>query len=89
MENQSSRTRIGLNKFNQTKARIDTDGFSKAIEIALVRNTIKPESTPILKAKFYRQLAKTMEGQNEKEMVEELLKLSKQQENEYSIYCNK
>lgn len=46
MENQNSRMRMGLNKFNQTKVRVDTEGFSKAIEIAVARRIIKPENTP-------------------------------------------
>ena len=82
MENQSSRMKLGLNKFNHTKSIIDIEGFSKAIEIVFVRKIIKAEDIPMLKAKFYRRIAKTMERQNEKGLVEELLKLSKQQENE-------
>src|ERR671920_1834257 len=41
MKYQASRTRIGLGNFNQIKARVDIDGFSKATEIALARNIIK------------------------------------------------
>ena len=37
MKYQASRTRIGQSNFNQIKARVDSDGFSKAIEIALAR----------------------------------------------------
>lgn len=42
-----------------------------------------------MKLKFYNRLAKTMERQAEKELVEELLDLSKQQELEHLIYFNK
>ncbi len=80
---------MGLSKFNQAKARVDADGFSKAVEIAVIRNTINPEEMPMLKSKFYRRLAKTMKRQNEEELVNELLKLSEQQENEGLIYHNK
>lgn len=86
---QSSRMNMGLGKFNQTKARIDADGFSRAAEIAVMRNTIKPEEMPMLKSKFYRRLAKTMKRQNEEELVNDLLKLAEQQENEDLIYHNK
>ncbi|MGN6624286.1 MAG: glycosyltransferase family A protein [Candidatus Nitrosocosmicus sp.] len=89
MQNQSSRMRIGLNKFNQTKVRVDADGFSKAIEIAVVKGIIKPEDIPLLKLKFYKRLAKTMKRQDERELVEEILDLSKQQEIEHLIYLNK
>jgi hypothetical protein len=89
MGNQNSRVKIGLNKFNQTKERVDADGFSKAIEIAVARGIIKPEDIPLLKSKFYKKSAKTMERQDEKELVNELLDLSKQQEIEHLIYINK
>ena len=89
MKYQSSMMNMGLGKFNQAKARVDTDGFSKAVEIAVIRNTIKPEEIHMLKSKFYRRLAKTMKRQNEEELVNELLKLSEQQENEGLIYHNK
>ena len=80
---------MGLSKFNQAKARIDADGFSKAAEIAVMRNTIKPEEIPLLKSKFYRRLAKTMKRQNEEDLVSEMLKLSEEQENEWLIYHGK
>lgn len=80
---------MGLGKFNQTKARVDTDGFSNAVEIAVIRNTIKPEEIPMLKSKFYRRLPKTMKRQNEEDLVIDLLKLSEQQENEGLVYHNK
>jgi hypothetical protein len=57
MKYRASRTRIGPRNFNQIKARVDSDGFSKAIEIALIRNMIKPEDIPLIKAKFYKRLA--------------------------------
>lgn len=83
---QSSRTRIGQSNFNQIKARVDSDGFSKSVEIALLRNIIKPEETPILKAKFYKRLAKTMERQMENELAKDLLNKSAQLEYEGFIY---
>ncbi len=86
VKHQSSRMSMGLEKFNQAKARVDADGFSKAAEIAVMRNTIKPEEVPLLKSKFYRRLAKTMKRQNEEDLVSDLLKLSEQQENEDYIY---
>ena len=89
VKHQSSRNNLGLSKFNQTKARVDADGFSKAAEIAVTRNTLKPEEVPMLKSKFYRRLAKTMKRENEEELVKDLLKLSEQQENEGLIYHNK
>lgn len=89
IKDQASRTRIGVNHFNQIKARVDSDGFSKATEIALSRNIIKPEEIPMLKSKFYKRLAKSMKRENENELAEELLNKAVQLEYESSVYINK
>jgi glycosyltransferase involved in cell wall biosynthesis len=89
MKYQASRTRIGLGNFNQIKARVDIDGFSKATEIALARNIIKPEETPMLKAKFYKRLAKSMKREKENELADDLLNKAAQLEYESFIYFNK
>ena len=89
MKYQASRTRIGPNNFNQIKARVDSDGFSKAIEIALARNTIKPEEIPLLKAKFYKRLARSMRRELEDELANELLNKAAQLEYESFVYFNR
>jgi glycosyltransferase involved in cell wall biosynthesis len=89
MKYQASRTRIGLRNFNQIKARVDSDGFSKATEIALTRNIIKPEDIPLIKAKFYRRLARSMGRETENELADELINKAKQLEYESFIYSNK
>src|ERR687889_1092310 len=89
MKYQASRTRIGPSNFNQIKARVDSDGFSKATEIALARNIIKPEETPMLKAKFYKRLAKSMKREKENELADDLLTKAAQLEYESFIYFNK
>jgi glycosyltransferase involved in cell wall biosynthesis len=89
MKYQASRTRIGLGNFNQIKARVDSDGFSKAIEIALTRNVIKPEEIPLLKAKFYKRLAKSMKREMENELANKLLNKAAQFEYESLVYFNK
>src|ERR687896_1470727 len=89
MNYQASRTRIGPNNFNQIKARVDSDGFSKAIEIALARNTIKPEEIPLLKAKFYKRLANSMRRELEDELANELLNKAAQLEYESFVYFNR
>jgi hypothetical protein len=81
--------RVGVNNFNQIKARVDSDAFSKAIEIALTRNIIKPEEIPMLKAKFYKRLAKSMKREMENELADDLLNKAVQLEYEGSIYLNK
>ena len=86
MKYQASRTRIGPSNFNQIKARVDSDGFSKAIEIALIRNIIKPEEIPLLKAKFYKRLAKSMKREMENELANELLNKATQLEYESFVY---
>src|ERR687889_2798931 len=89
MKYQASRTRIGQSNFNQIKARVDSDGFSKATEIALARNIIKPEEIPLIKAKFYKRLAKSMRREMENELANELLNKAKQLEYESFVYLNK
>ncbi|MFL6403351.1 MAG: glycosyltransferase family 2 protein, partial [Nitrososphaeraceae archaeon] len=89
MKYQASRTRIGLGNFNQIKARVDSDGFSKATEIALARNIIKPEEVPLIKAKFYKRLAKSMIREMENELANELLNKAIQLEYESFVYSNK
>ncbi|MFL6409476.1 MAG: glycosyltransferase [Nitrososphaeraceae archaeon] len=89
MKYQASRTRIGLGNFNQIKARVDSDGFSKATEIALARNIIKPEEVPLIKAKFYKRLAKSMIREMENKLANELLNKAIQLEYEGFVYSNK
>jgi glycosyltransferase involved in cell wall biosynthesis len=86
---QASRTRIGVSNFNQIKARVDSDGFSKAIEIALARNIIKPEEIPMLKAKFYKRLARSMKREKENELANELLNKAALLEYESFVYLNR
>jgi glycosyltransferase involved in cell wall biosynthesis len=89
MKYQASRTRIGPSNFNKIKTRVDCDGFSKAIEIALVRNILGPKEIPMLKAKFYKRLAKSMEREKENELACELLNRAKQMEYESYIYVKR
>jgi glycosyltransferase involved in cell wall biosynthesis len=89
MKYQASRMRIGPSNFNQIKARVDSDGFSKAIEIALTKNIIKPEEIPLLKAKFYKRLAKSMKREMENELADELLNKAAQLEYESFVYFDK
>ena len=89
MNYQASRTRIGLSNFNQIKARVDSDGFSRATEIALARNMIKPEEIPMIKAKFYKRLAKSMNREMEKELATNLLRMAAQLEYESFVYFKK
>src|ERR671922_223409 len=89
MKYQASRTRIGPSNFNQIKVRVDSDGFSKATEIALARNIIKPEEIPMIKAKFYKRLAKSMRREMENRLANELLIKAAQLEYESFVYFNK
>ena len=74
---------------HKIKARVDSDGFSKAIEIALTRDIIKPEEVPLIKAKFYKRLAKSMRRETENELAMDLLKIAAQLEYEAFVYSNK
>ena len=86
MKYQASRTRIGPSNFNQIKARVDIDAFSKATEIALARNIIKPEELPMVKAKFYKRLANSMRREKEDKLANELLDKAAQLEYESFVY---
>ncbi len=87
MEYQVSRTRLGLNHFNRTKSRVDADGFSKAVEMALVKGTIQPLDVPHLKSKFYKRLAASMEKDKETELTVELLEIAESLSKEQAIYA--
>jgi glycosyltransferase involved in cell wall biosynthesis len=89
MKYQASRSRIGPRNFNKIKARVDADGFSKAIEIALTRDIIKAEEIPLIKAKFYKRLARSMRREMENELARDLLNIAKQLEYEAFVYSNK
>jgi glycosyltransferase involved in cell wall biosynthesis len=89
MKYQASRSRIGPRNFNKIKARVDADGFSKAIEIALTRHIIKAEEIPLIKAKFYKRLARSMRREMENELATDLLNIAKQLEYEAFVYSNK
>lgn len=73
MKYQASRTRLGPSNFNKIKIRVDTDGFLKAIEIAVTKGRIKPEEIPFLKSKFYERLAQSMKREQEEILAKELL----------------
>ena len=88
MKYQASRTRIGQSNFNQIKARVDSDGFSKAIEIALARGALKPEEIPTIKAKFYKRLAQSMRREMENKLADELLNKAARLEYEGLVYCS-
>ena len=88
MEYQSSRMRIGPSAFNSIKARVDSQGFSLACELALARGVLSMERIPSLKAKFYRRLAQTMTRENEEELSNMLMYLAHQHECEYRLYNN-
>ena len=74
MKYQASRLRLGSNNFNKIKVCVDSDGFFKAIELAVARNKIKREEIADLKARFYRRLIRTMERERELNLVEQLTK---------------
>ena len=74
MKYQSSRTRIGQSNFNNIKVRVDSDGFSKAVEIAVTRGILTPHEIPAVKARFYKRLAQSMRREMENELADGLLK---------------
>jgi len=83
---QSSRMRIGLRNFNRIKIRVDSDAFFKSVEIAVMRNIIRPEEVPMLKAKFYKRLGKSMKRIREDELANDLLNKAIQMNKESLLY---
>lgn len=88
MKYQLSRTRLGPSNFNKIKSTVDSDGFSKAIEIALFKGNIQPQDVPNLKSKFYRRLAASMQKDKEIDLAKELLMMADSFSVEESLYLS-
>jgi len=57
----ASRSREGGKRgFYATKARVDTEGFQEAVEIALANKKIRPDQTMELLVRFYLRLGQTL-----------------------------
>jgi hypothetical protein len=70
----SSRSREGGKEgFYIAKARVDTDGFTRALEIALTNGKIKLEQRDELLIRFYLKLAETLLREEQHKLVEELV----------------
>lgn len=68
----SSRSREGgKHGFYVAKARVDTDGFSHAIEIAVTNGKIKPGDRDELMVKFHIKLGHTLARENEMDLAAE------------------
>ena len=67
----SSRSREGgKHGFYVAKARVDTDGFTRAVEIALTNGKIKAEQRDGLLIKFYLKLGETLYRENELDLAQ-------------------
>ena len=53
-----------------------------------MRNVIRPEDVPMLKARFYKRLAKSMERDKENKLADNLLNRAEQMEHESCICIN-
>ncbi|MEU8776969.1 glycosyltransferase family A protein [Streptomyces sp. NPDC048606] len=67
------RGRIGVHAYYRRKAEVDTDGFRRALAIALRRGTITAHEAPELLAAFLRRLALTMEREGRPDLAAEIL----------------
>jgi glycosyltransferase involved in cell wall biosynthesis len=68
----SSRSREGgKHGFYIAKARVDTDGFTRAVEIALTNGKIKVEERDELLVKFYLKLGETLYREKELDLAQE------------------
>jgi glycosyltransferase involved in cell wall biosynthesis len=61
-EQQASRMRMGNRKFNELKIKMDTDGFIRSMEHAILRGEIFSKDTNPLLARFYKRLALSMKN---------------------------
>lgn len=74
----SSRTREGgKHGFYIAKARVDTDGFTRACEIALTNGKIKVEQRDDLLIRFYLKLGETLYRENEHDLAQEQVEKAK------------
>jgi glycosyltransferase involved in cell wall biosynthesis len=74
----ASRSREGgKHGFYITKARVDTDGFTRAVEIAITNGKIKVEQRDELLIKFYLKLGETMYREKEMDIAQEQVELAK------------
>ena len=71
-EGSSSRSREGgKHGFYIAKARVDTDGFTRACEIALTNGKIKVEQRDNFLIRFYLKLGETLYRENEHDLAQE------------------
>jgi glycosyltransferase involved in cell wall biosynthesis len=74
----SSRSREGgKHGFYVTKARVDTDGFTRAMEIAITNGKVKVEQRDELLIKFYLKLGETMYREKEMDIAQEQIERAK------------
>jgi glycosyltransferase involved in cell wall biosynthesis len=64
------RTRVGRKKFYEEKARVDTNAFLDALQIALDRGTVPLDQAEDLKLKFFNRLATSLIKEDEAELAE-------------------
>jgi glycosyltransferase involved in cell wall biosynthesis len=66
----ASRSREGgRDAFYKTKCRVDTDGFVRAVEIAITNGKIQVEQRDELEVKFHLKLGETMRRENQMELA--------------------
>lgn len=70
-QNTECSTRARLNNFYEVKANVDSDGFFKAMEIALENKNIDYSQCNSLKVKFYVKLAESLLNGKQKELAKE------------------
>ncbi|MBN1575021.1 MAG: glycosyltransferase family 2 protein [Chitinispirillaceae bacterium] len=74
----SSRSREGgKHGFYVQKARVDTDGFTRAVEIAITNGKIKVEQRDELLVKFYLKLGETLYREKEHDLAQDQVNLAK------------
>lgn len=72
-EGSTHRSRVGRKRFYEEKARVDTNGFMNALNIALEKGTIASSDVGALKAKFFERLIETLMKENEVELAQKIM----------------
>jgi hypothetical protein len=73
LKGSSNYSRVGERAYHALKVTADTDGFFRAIAIALGRGTIEPDRVVDLKRRFFMRLAETMRKEDQLGLAEELV----------------
>jgi glycosyltransferase involved in cell wall biosynthesis len=74
-----------VDNFNFVKSRVDWDGFSKALDIAISKNVIESSSRLLIEAKFLLRLSESMGRDNDYELAYKIAMQAKETLSKYDM----